>query len=352
MSTANASSPPRPGGAIAWMVGSQSVAPRTQQDFLDPEMGGAPPPPGSWRGRPPLSIRFGNPAALFRLLAEVLAPLRPLRFLIVLLVPAAAYGAYFNIHQLEAHMARIALTLSFAQNLILGMLASNLLGKTVQGIAMARNRADTDEFGFRLAYGVMPKFYIFKGPITELDFRAQRDCYGAPLIYRMGLGAMGILVWVVLRQSGAGIADAALALALVGISSFLFTANPLFPADGYHWLAAWLERPRLRQDGLKILGMVLTFRKIPSELPQREFWLLLLFAIFSLAFTAFIVLSIIFSIAFVLEAQLSGTGVIIFCVIISSFLAFVLNMIEKKRSRRGRRKKSGPARATGSAIRD
>ena len=337
------------GGTIAQMASGRRDAPPPEHDFLDPEMGGAPPPPGSWKGRPPLSIRFGNPAALFRLIADVLAPVRPLRFLMLPLGLAAVYGAIFNFYGLQAHMARIALTMSFLQNLLIGMLTANLLGKAAQGIAMARNKVDTDEFGFRLAYGVLPKFYIFKGPIAKADFPVQRDCYAAPLLFRLGMAILGCLIWIAVRQTGSGVGDLALALAVVGLSSFMFTANPLFPADGYHWLAATLKRPRLRQDGLKILGMVVTFRKPPTQLPRGEFWLLLSFAVFSLAYTAFIVLSIVTSIGFVLEAQLSGTGVVLFCVMLASFAAFVLNMLEKKRSRRAGRKS---AQARGSAVRN
>ena len=311
--------------------GSPNGSSAADQSFLDAEMGGPPPPPGSWRGTPPFSIRIGNPAGVFRLLADVFAPLRPLRFLILPLGVVSGYGALFNIYGLEENMARISLTMSFWQNLILGMLTTNLLGKTAQGMAMARHNADTNEFGFRLAFGVIPKFYILKGPIADLDFPAQRDCYAAPLLFRLSMFIVGVLVWLILRQSGSGAGDVALALAVAGLSSFLFTANPLFPADGYRWLTAWLERPRLRRDGLKILRMTVTFRRMPAELPRGEFWLLLLYAIFSLAFTAFVILSIIFAAAFVLELQLRGTGVVLFCLLMSSFVVFLLSTIEKRR---------------------
>lgn len=335
---------PAPGRTLSASASPAAARPPRGGGFRDPEMSGPAPPPGSWRGRPPLSIRLGNPARLLRLLADVQAPLRPLRFLILPLGLVAGYGALFNIHQLEAQMARIVLTMSFLQNLVFGMLTANLLGKVAQGMAMARHDAESDEFGFRLAFGVLPKFYIFKGPIAGLGFRAQRDCYAAPLMFRLGMCVLGLLVWVMVRQSGSGIGDVALALAVVGLSSFLFTANPLFPADGYRWLTAWLERPRLRQDGLKIIGMLITFRKMPPDLPPREFWLLLLYAVFSLAFTAFVILSVMFSVAFVLEAQLRGTGVLLFCVIMAGVVAFVLSFVEK---RRGGRPRNGSGRVTG-----
>lgn len=336
MLTATHNDPASHGAAIVRRGGSPAGSSSADRGFLDPEMGGAPPPPGSFRGTPPLSIRLGNPARVFRLLADVLAPLRPLRFLILPLGVIAGYSALFNMHVLEAHMARIALTMSFVQSLVLSMLTANLLGKTAQGIAMARHNADTDEFGIRLAFGVVPKFYILKGPIADLGFAAQRDCYAAPLKFRLWMMIMGLLIWATLWRSGSGVADVALALGLAGLSSFLFTANPLLPADGYCWLTAWLERPRLRQDGLKILRMVLTFRRMPPSLPRSEFWLLLLYAVFSLAFTAFVFLSIIFAVAFVLEVQLRGTGVVLFCVIMASFVVFLLSFIEKRRSGRSR----------------
>lgn len=301
-------------------------------------MVGAPRQPGSWRGSPPLSIRLGNPAGVFRLLADVLAPLRPLRYLILPLGLISGYGALFNMLELEAHMMRIALTLSFAQSLIMTMLTANLLGKTAQGIAMARHNADTHEFGVRLAFGVLPKFYILKGPIADLGFAEQRACYAAPLVFRFGMFVIGILMWITLGRTGSGAADVALAIGVAGLSSLLFTANPLLPADGYCWLTAWLERPRLRQDGLKILRMILTFRRMPPDLPRREFWLLLLYAISSLAFTAFVFLSIIFAVAFALELQLRGTGVILFCILMSGFVAFLLSFLEKRGKRRGKRK--------------
>ncbi|MCC5972413.1 MAG: hypothetical protein JJT81_00010 [Rubellimicrobium sp.] len=315
--------------------------------FHDPEMDGPAPPPGSWRGRPPLSIRFGNPTRVFRVLADLLAPLRHLRHLILPLGLVAGYGALFNVFGLEAHMTRIALTLSFAQNLVIGMLTANLLGKATQGLAMARHGADSDEFGFRLAFGVIPKFYLFKGPIRQLDFRGQRACYAAPLLFRLGMFVAGLMIWLILRRSGSGVADVGLALAVVGLSSFLFTANPLFPADGYRWLAAWLERPRLRQDGLRLLGMILTFRPIPADLPRSEFWLLVLYALASLAFTAFIVLTIVFSIAFVLEARLRGVGVVIFGVLLAAFVVFLLSFLERRRGRRrtGGGRKAGQGRS-------
>jgi hypothetical protein len=248
---------------------------------------------------------------------------------------------------LEAHLAQVGLTMGFVQGFLMGLILTNLLAKLLQGSVMAAHKAYCDEIGFRLAFGVIPKFYIFKGAIKALDLRSQRTCYAAPLLFRLGVYATGVLMWITLLPTGSGLADYALAAGMAGLSSFLFTANPLFPADGYRWLAARLERPKLRIHGMRVLGMVLTFKRIPPALPRSEFWLLFLFGLGSVAFTAFIIFSVVFSVALLLEAELRGTGVVIFCVLLAALTTYLMAIWEKKtgKSRRKPRPPPGQPRA-------
>jgi hypothetical protein len=301
-------------------------------------MTGAPPPPGSWRGRPPLSIRFGNPAQAFQTCADFLAPVAPLRHLVLPATLLAGITMMFNGLELQTHLARIALTMTFVQNFLVGLIAANLLAKLVQGVAMAYHGAACDEWGGRLAFALMPKFYIFKGAIRHLAPPAQCACYAAPLLFRLALLGAGMLIWAMLRNTGSGLADLALSIAMVGLSSFLFTANPLFPADGYHWLATRLGRPRLRSQAFQLLWLLITLRPVPSGLPRSEFWLLLLFGTSTIAYTAFLVWSIISSAAFLLEAELQGTGVVIFCILLVVVGLFVRNLLARRQGgAKGRR---------------
>ncbi len=319
-----------------------AVPPPERGLFFDDEEYGAAPPPGSWRGRPPLSLRFGNPTRVFRALAEILAPVAPLRYLILPLVALSGTAAVFNWYDLEAHLTRIAFSMTFLQSFLLGLLTTNFLAKVFQGIVMGHYGADCDELGFRLAFGIIPKFYIFKGAIRELDFPQQRQCYAAPLLFRLAMFGVGVLIWTMLLPTGSGLATVALALGIAGLSSFLGSANPLWPADGYRWLSAWLERPKLRTHGFKILGLVLRFRPLPPDLPWSEFWLLILYAVLSLAFTAFIIFSMVTTVAFGLEQELRGTGVIIFCFMLAALGVFLFSKFEKRRSG-GRRKQRATA---------
>lgn len=297
-------------------------------------MWATPLPKQSWRGRPPLSIRFGDPSRLFSVLADFLGPVSAIRYLVLPATVVAASAAYFNGWRMERHLAEIALTQSFLQNFFIGLIVANLLAKLVQGITMARFGAACDEIGMRLAFGIMPKFYIAKGTIRRLDFPSQQRCYAAPLLFRLGVYAFGTLVWAMFFRAGSGLSEAALALAIVGLGSFLFTANPLLPADGYRFIAATLQRPRLRTHSFRLIGMLIRFRPLPPDLPAREFWLLLLYGIGALGFTAYVVFWAVAKIALALETNLHGTGVAIFCVMIGAFSLFAASHVETRQNRK------------------
>jgi hypothetical protein len=300
----------------------------------DPEMWSTALPQNSWRGRPPLSLRFGDPSRLFATLADVLAPVAPVRLLVLPATVLALSAAHFNNLRMERHLAEIALTQSFLQNFVLGLLVSNLLAKIVQGITMARWGADCDEIGMRLAFGIIPKFYISKSAIRHLDFPEQRRCYGAPLLFRIAVYACGTLLWTMFFRTGSGLAEAALAIAIVGLGSFLFTANPLLPADGYRYLAAVLKRPRLRTQAFRLIGMLVRFRPLPRDLREREFWLLLLYGIGALGFTAYVIFWVVTTIALALETRLQGVGVVIFCLMIAAVFMFGASHAESRRNKR------------------
>ena len=295
-------------------------------------------PKSGWKGRPPSSLKFGNPARLFRLLAEVFYPIRILRHLVLPLVAIAGYGAAFNWYPYLENVSRIDSGLAFWQSMLIGAVFAGLFGKVTQGIVMGHYGADTDEIGIKLSFGVIPRFYIFKAPIRQLDYKSQRVCYSSSMLFRLSMFAIGILIWLMLRRTGSGLADAMLTIGSVNLATFLFTVNPLIPEDGYRWLSAFLERPKLREHAFMALGLVLTFKALPSSLRWSEFWILMSYAFMSLAFTSFLVYSIMTTMAYALEAQFHGVGVAIFCVLMVGFGMFLLAIREKKATRSTRAK--------------
>ena len=294
-----------------------------------------------WAGRPPMSLRFGDPSGIFRVLNDIFGPLAFLRHLIL---PGFGLGLgvlWFNWYGYLAHVDRIYAQLEFWQAMLITLVTASLFGKIVQGIVMHRHGAISDECGIKLAFGIIPRFYFSKSAIQQLDFPAQRTCYAATLQFRLVMFALGIMAWDMTRRNGTSTADFAVVMASIGICSFLFIANPLWPADGYRWLAAWLERPKLRQNSFLVLRMVFRRQPLPESLSRREFWLLLGYAVVSIAFTAFIIFTVLTGLAYMLESSLRGTGMVIFALLLASLCVFLLSMREKSQSRKGGRQSRG-----------
>jgi multidrug resistance efflux pump len=284
-----------------------------------------------------MSVVICDPA---RLLYAVVGPLGALSWLVYAIIPLtglALMSAYFNWPALTGHIDRILFTLSFLQSLVISMLTANLLGKSAQAFAMARFGIAPNQFGIKLVFGVLPRFFIPLTPIRSLGFADQRYCYAAPLLTRLLMFAAGIVAWTLLRKSGSGAADVAIALAITGLASFLFTANPAWRADGYRWLSARLAMPKLREDSYSYLGFVLRRKPAPAALTPRKKRLLFNYALISIAYTAFLVGTVVTAIAIGLETRFQGVGVVIFGVIIGMVVLYFASLSSRKRARAARK---------------
>ena len=298
-------------------------------------------PRQGWAGSPPMSLRLGDPSGFFRVLNDIFGPLAFLRHLIL---PGLGLGLgvlWFNWYEYLAHVDGIYTQLEFWQAMLITQMTASLFGKITRGIVMHRHGAISDEWGFKLKFGFLPRVYFDKGAIQQLDYPAQCSCHAASLLFRLVMFTLGMLAWDMTRRNGTSSADFAVVMASIGICSFLFIANPLWPADGYRWLAARLERPKLRQNAFRVLGMVFRRQPLPETLTRREFWLLLGYAVVSIAFTAFIIFTVLTAVAYMLESSLRGTGMVIFALLLASLCVFLLSMRERSQTRKGGRQSRG-----------
>lgn len=305
-------------------------------------------------GRRPLrSLSLGDPSGVFRALHALLSPLRPLRHLIPPLALITAFAMYKNQFDLMVQIERLAAQLAFWQSLLITMITTNLLSRVARGVVLAHFGADSRNWGIKLAYGILPRFYIDSRKVQHLGPTAQRIYYATSPMLRLAMFAGGVLGWLILYRTGSGLAMVLLTLGIGGLGSFLFVVNPLLPLDGYNWLAVVLKRPQLRTHAFRLLGMVVTLRPLPPDLRWGEFWMLLLYAIVSLVFTAFLIYTVGSAIAYSLETQFRGTGVVIFCLILAAVGLFLLSMSEKRSgqgARRGRSPRPQAARAVGPSL--
>lgn len=291
---------------------------------------GPPPAPDKGRRNIPMGVSLFNPEGIFRLLCDIFSPLRISVKLIIPLALLASFTASANWYPMQYHIERTFLSISFFQSLLISLLTANLFSKILLGMTMAYFQVDSREFGIRLLFGVIPRFWIDRRPEQRLSFRKQRICSTAPLLTKLFMFAFGLMMWAITRRSGSGLSELFLVLSVTGIGAFLFTANPLWPADGYKWLAAYLERPNLRQQSLRVTAMILRGRKLPEGLGAGERWALLIYALAAVGFTATIIFMALRTAAFALEQELQGGGMVIFCILVAMFILFIVSLRSKK----------------------
>jgi multidrug efflux pump subunit AcrA (membrane-fusion protein) len=273
----------------------------------------------------PFSVTFANPSWLLSIASDLLSPLRFVRHLVWPFAVFALIAGYFNWYVIQENLDIALGTFTLLQNLVISMLTANLFSRLVMGLTMSYLGIPPQQFGIRLFFGVIPRFYVSTGQIRQLDFSAQRTCYAAPLLARLGLFAFGIITWVLIRRSGTGVADVVLVLGATGLAAFLFTLNPIWRADGYHWMAAWFRMPDLREQSYRLFGLILRGKPIPPMLSAQAIRGLLFYAVASIVFTAGLLLLVLTVVATALEEQYRGTGVVMFALILSMMLAFLIN---------------------------
>lgn len=288
--------------------------------------------------RIPFHWKLLDPIDVFGIAADFLAPLRYPAKLILPATLLAGMTAYSNWYDMMRHLDRIFFTWSFFQQLVFSLFTVNLFSKLTLGIVMSYKGADPRNFGVRLLFGCVPGFYVLRGPINKLEPPDRPICCAAPLLAKLALFAVGIIMWGVLNRSGTGLADFFLALGSAAFGSFLLLGNPLWMAEGYFWVSAKLRRPKLREHSFKLIRLLATFQKLPDALSPGEATAMAFYAAASVAFTAFLFFSILSAVAFALEAELRGTGVVIFCVMLGMATLFIVSMRTLRREAAGVRK--------------
>lgn len=290
--------------------------------------------------RPPPRLKWVwfDPTRLLTLLARVFAPIRQVGFL---MWPAIALALLIVVHDwrlLLVSQTRHFSGFNFIFHMLLGLMTNNLVSKLTQGAVIVYQGGRVDEFGIRLNFRVYPRFYIPVGSVRMLPFRAQRACYAAPLKARLVVIVGGIMLWAMLRRSNAGAADAALILSTMAVVGFLISVNPFWRSNGYRWITAYFEQPRLREDGLRILRLAFTGQPIPTTLGRARMWALAVYAALSVVFMVGLVLLVLAILAYVLEQRFSGTGVVLFSIILALVVHSVLRFVSFWRARKVGRK--------------
>ena len=237
-----------------------------------------------------------------------------LRGFALLLIPAGVFACFilFNAQaELSADLGSMGFSIATAVKLFAAIIGCSLFAKLAQGVTAYHFGAEVREFGLRFAFGVIPQFQVDRSGVAVLPKRARLWVHGAPLIARLALFIAGAFLWLVFRQSSDAIADASLLISQVGFWSFIFTAIPVLPTDGYLLFSTLIDRPALLDRAVRLMELRLRGKRLPEALSPSERRMLTLFGVAAVLIVAIGLAAAVAIGGAFLERRLSGTGVIL-----------------------------------------
>jgi len=284
----------------------------------------------------PYRWAFFDPQRGFARLAKRLCGLRHVVWLLIPSVPLALLTLLYNQpayqHALKS-LADPGWHLLF--KLVFGLFAVNFISKVAQGATCVHYGGRAEQFGIRLAYGLIPRFFVAKR-LRGFSRHQRLWVAAAALLAKLSLFVGGVLLWRLTLESGGTLGAYGLVLGHMALGAFLFTANPLWRADGYTWLVAWLSIPRLRERAFLVLGLYLRGRRPPQGLAGGEKYGLLGYAIACTLYVLLLVGFVMFSAALQLESRFQGIGVVLFLVLLALVARWALHRLHGRQQRRER----------------
>jgi multidrug efflux pump subunit AcrA (membrane-fusion protein) len=196
----------------------------------------------------PARLSFFNPNFILGVLAALTWPLKYLVLPLLLVVAGSVWLIYHQREILTEDMR--AFDASVVSLIILGLVIANFTSRLTQATLIRGFGGEVREFGITLRFGI-PRFFVDLAGISALGRRGQLWAQGMPLIWRLGLFCAGTLLWFLLREGAPALSHLALAVGQIGLLTFLLSAWPLLPSDGYRWLATYLAQPTLRGDTIR-----------------------------------------------------------------------------------------------------
>jgi len=242
----------------------------------------------------------------------------------VVIVLLALGTFYNNYHVFFKELALISTPLSLLQLLGVLYLCFNLPSWIAHGMVVTHYGGHVNEFGIRLVFNVLPRFYSLGG-LSEIRDKAGRGwALFATAYYIILTASMGMLLWK-MTSPGLGLHAFGRYLAIAGTTSAVMRLNVfwLWPSEASSVVANWLEIPNVQRRAIRVAKSWLLRRPLPEPLTSRE---RLLFRLYGLLITAVTVPVLVFGAYFFgkeLISYYAGTGFLI--------VLFVIILIYRKR---------------------
>ncbi|MBL8250577.1 MAG: efflux RND transporter periplasmic adaptor subunit [Candidatus Competibacter sp.] len=244
----------------------------------------------------------------------LLVPGVPLALLILLHHPMQYLNEIRTVDQVGFHLI---------VKLTVGLFVVNLTSKLLQGAVSAHYGGQVSAFGMRLAFGIIPRFFVRRG-MRDLARRERLWVYATPLLVKLGFFVGGILVWQFNLRSSTHLGSYGFVVGHLALGEALFIINPLWRAEGYAWLTTYLGFPHLRERAFLVLRLAARNGRPLKLLSPREKYSLLAYGVATLSYFLLIFGTLLLGAALQLESRLHGVGVLLFLALLVGFLSYVL----------------------------
>ncbi len=216
-----------------------------------------------------------NPEGIFLSLSSVARRFRMLLLCLTIAFFPGLLIAIFTViknHTLFFQdIAVLKTPLSYFGRLLFSLLLLNLFRCIVQGTAISYYGGKGKEFGIRLLYGMIPRFFIDKSAITKFHRKARLWTYGSAILVRLFLAMVGIYTWYQFRYTGTQLAGWGIMIMQAGIISFIIVSLPIRTSDGYRWLVTFFNLPpSLLQQSFEILKRMLRRQPLPTTISSKK----------------------------------------------------------------------------------
>ncbi len=216
-----------------------------------------------------------NPESLFCYISSVVRPFHLFFFCLTIgLFPGliiATYTVLKNHTLLYQDIAVFGNPLSYLGRLLFSLLLINLFRCAVQGVLCSCYGGKVKEFGIRLRFGILPRFFIDRSAINKFHKKARLWMYGSSILVRLFLAILGVCIWYQFRNTGTQLAGWGIMIMQAGIFGFIIVSLPIRTSDGYRWLVTFFNLPpSLFQQSFEILKRMLHRQPLPSTISSRK----------------------------------------------------------------------------------
>ena len=275
-----------------------------------------------------------NPERAFNVLLQIVRPVQVVfRLLVFALIPGVPISTYLIIRhsaEFEWALRSLAGELGYFGHLIFTLFAANFLRCVIQGVLSAFYRAPVQEFGIRLRFGIIPRFYIERHGVRQLNRSAKLWIYGSSLLLRLFLIAAGTLIWFLFQDSGHFLGAFGVLLAHSGIIGLIFISLPVRNSDGFRWFTNYFGLPPdMIRTAFEVFVRVIRRKPLPTSLSTSQVRKYFLYAFLILVCWSLFAVKVTLSISAGLEKTFPGifgraTGFILIGIVAALLLRWIV----------------------------